>query len=360
MKVCIVTLYNNVNFGNRLQNFALQKAIEKFNIECYSLKNTDLTIKRVIKESIKKIILKKNKLERKRNKNFVKFSKNIRYTRKTVNYNSKFKNQITKYDFYITGSDQVWNPQFNKNGHLNFNLLHFVEPSKRIAYAASFGQNKIDKEYNETFDSELKKFKSISVREDSGKDIIKRINSSLRVEVLIDPTMLIEATEWEKYMKKPQILKNNKYILNYFLGDLSDNRKRIISKFAKENNCEIIDILDKKSPFYQCGPSEFLYLEKNAYLICTDSFHSSVFALLFNRPFVIFDRKQKEIKSMNSRIDTLLSKFEIENRKFNGKCITKENINHNYQKAYKILEEERKKSICFLKKSLDIQGVNEL
>ena len=112
--------------------------------------------------------------------------------------------------------------------------------------------------------------------------------------------------------------------------------------------------MDKNSPFYECGPSEFLWLEKYAFLICTDSFHSSVFAILYNRPFVIFDREQKNIVSMNSRLETLIKKFKLKNRKFEGK-ITKENLNHDYSEAYKILEKERKKSEVFLKKALDIK-----
>ena len=122
---------------------------------------------------------------------------------------------------------------------------------------------------------------------------------------------------------------------------------------ARENNCEIINILDKNSPFYQTGPSEFLYLEKNAFLICTDSFHSSVFAILYNRPFIVFEREQKGLESMNSRIETLINKFNLKNRKFTGK-ITEENLQHDYTAAYEILEKERQKSNEFLKKALDI------
>ena len=165
--------------------------------------------------------------------------------------------------------------------------------------------------------------------------------------------MLLSLEEWEKVSKKPKMLKYNKFILNYFLGEVSDERRSEIERIAKENNCVIIDILDKNSPFYECGPSEFLYLEKNAFLICTDSFHSSVFAILFNCPFIIFDREDKEEK-MNSRLDTLINKFKLKNRKFEGK-ITEENLNHDYSEAYKILEEERKKSEAFLKNALDIK-----
>ena len=151
------------------------------------------------------------------------------------------------------------------------------------------------------------------------------------------------------------MLFRSKYILNYFLGELSEERKKEIDRIAKENNCEVINILDKKSPFYQTGPSEFLWLEKNAFLICTDSFHSSVFAILYNRPFIVFDREGNG-QGKNSRIETLISKFKLKNREYNGKNITQENLEHDYTEAYKILEEERKKSDKFLRKALDIEG----
>ena len=165
--------------------------------------------------------------------------------------------------------------------------------------------------------------------------------------------MLLTSEDWDKVSKKPKMLKSNKYILNYFLGNLSEKRKEEINRVAKDNNCEVINILDKNSPYYSCGPSEFLYLEKNAFLICTDSFHSSVFAIIYNRPFIVFDREDDTV-SMNSRLDTLLSKFHLESRKYSGK-INKKDLKCNYTNTYKILEQERKKSIEWLKKALDIK-----
>ena len=143
--------------------------------------------------------------------------------------------------------------------------------------------------------------------------------------------------------------------MNYFLGDLSEERRKEIERIAKENNCEIINIMDKNDPLYVSGPSEFLWLEKHAFLICTDSFHSSVFALLYNRPFIVFDRKQEGIENMNSRIDTLINKFNLKNRRYAGK-ITEDNLKHDYTEAYEILEKEREKSRKFLEKALDIDN----
>ena len=246
------------------------------------------------------------------------------------------------------GSDQVWNPKFDRLSDVD--LLSFATPEQRISFSASFGISELPENSKEKAKRELEKFKAISVREDRGKEIVEELTERKDVQVLVDPTMLLTSEEWDKVAKKPEQLKTDKYILNYFLGEISEKRKKEIERIAKENNCEIINILDKNSPFYQTGPSEFLYLEKNAFLICTDSFHSSVFAILYNRPFVVFDREDSNVK-MNSRLDTLLKKFKLENRWYKDK-ITEEQLKVDYKESYIILKEERKKAKEFLENAI--------
>lgn len=365
-KVAIVTLVNN-NYGNRLQNYAVQCNLEKNGIEVctipnnkflnsnkYSFINNFEYLMSMIKNELLKngvYRLKCGFFTNKKVKKFLKFNKNIKFSRKKFSFF-----RLMNYDFYIVGSDQVWNPYFGLD---DFGLLDYIDDNnKKIAFSASIGVNSIPDNLKEKYARCINKFKCISLREDRGKEIIEELTGRKDVEVLIDPTMLLTSEEWDKVSNRPKQLdkiKEEKYILNYFLGELSDFRKKEIERIAKENNCHIINILDKKDPFYVSGPSEFLYLEKHAFLICTDSFHSSVFAILYNRPFIIFDREQKGVENMNSRIDTLINKFKLKNRKYNGECITKENLEHDYTEAYKILEKEREKSKEFLEKALDIK-----
>ena len=354
-KIGIVTIIDNTNLGNRLQNYAVQKYLENNNYEVETIKNypsinykIDSSLKYKVKylKSILRVIKTKFRKSN-RQKAFDKFNKNIRYSKKVFRIDDK--NIVNRYDYFMTGSDQVWNPDFSRL--TEFDMLSFAKPEQRIAFSASFGVDNLSKENKEKAKEEFKKYKAISVREDRAKEIVEEITGREDVQVLVDPTMLLTEEEWTSLAKKPEQLKNDKYILNYFLGELSDIRKNEIERIAKENNCEIINILDKNSPFYQTGPSEFLYLEKNAFLVCTDSFHSCIFAILFNNPFIIFDREDSTVK-MNSRLDTLLSKFELKNRRFKAK-ITKEQLEIDYGKAYKILEEERKKTKKFIKKALD-------
>lgn len=358
INVGIVTI-NNSNYGNRLQNYAVQEVLKGLSTNPITLKNIALMNKKTgvfnyFLRNIKHIYKKDDFVDKKeREKFYIEFNKNINFSKNIFNW-FNLKN-VNKYDCFITGSDQVWNPNFGRL--TDFDLLTFADSKKRISFAASFGISSLPEQYNEKLKNALKDYKAISVREDAGKKIIEDVIGRKDVQVLVDPTMLLTAEEWDKVEKKPEQLKTDKYILNYFLGELSEKRKAEIDKIAKENNCEVINILDKNSPFYCTGPSEFLYLEKHAFLVCTDSFHSSVFAILYNKPFIVFGREDNTV-SMNSRIETLINKFNLKNREYNGKEITKENLNHDYTEAYKILEEERKKSIKFLRQALDLEEEN--
>ena len=354
-KVGIITINDNNNYGNRLQNYAVQEVLKKIKVEPTTLKNEPATNtkNKYLLRKIKSFFNKgsySNIVGRK--ECFEDFNRNINFSSKKITPYSK----LNEYDYFVVGSDQVWNPNFGRLRDVD--LLEFAEPSKRISFSASFGISKLPEQYNEKLKNALKNYKAISVREDAGKKIIEEIVGSNDVEVLIDPTMLLTADEWDKVVKKPEQLKTDKYILNYFLGELSEKRKVEIDKIAKENGCEVINILDTNSPFYCTGPSEFLYLEKHAFLVCTDSFHSSVFAILYNRPFIVFGREDNTV-SMNSRIETLINKFNLKNREYNGKEITKENLNHDYTEAYKILNEERKKSMTFLMNALDVEEIKD-
>lgn len=357
-KVGILTLYGNNNYGNKLQNYAVQEVLKKKNIEVETIINeSDFVGINVFKQKIKDIIKKFLKTPNiQRYNHFMLFDKYINYSKRHIDKNHIPANLSNKYDCLFTGSDQVWNP--SNLVHISANdFLTFAPREKRNSFSASFGVSEIPENMKEFYKENLNNLNHISVREDRGKEIIKELTGREDVEVLIDPTMLLMPEEWDKVSKKPKQLNTDKYILNYFLGNLSEERKNEINRIARENNCQVINILEFNDPFYATGPSEFLYLEKNAFLICTDSFHSCVFSILYNRPFVVFDREDNLAK-MNSRIDTLLKKFNLKNRRFEGK-ITKENLNHDYTEAYEILENEREKADLFLKNALEIENNEE-
>jgi len=357
-RIGIITMTGNDNFGNRLQNYALQEKIKAMGLDCYTLKNYYWSnnnrhyYRRIIKHKlieIKKYIKQKSKeknLKKNRTNRFNEFDRNIKFDSKIITAKNC---KAFNYDKYVVGSDQVWNPRFGSLSEIE--LLKFVEPKKRVSYAASFGISKLPEEYKDFARKELNKFNNISVRENEGKAIVEELTNRKDVEVLVDPTMLLSVEEWDKVSKKPENLKEGKYILNYFLGKIPEDRDKEIKRIAKENGYYIINILDKEDPLYCSGPSEFVYLEKHAELICTDSFHSVVFAILFNRPFIVFERKENNNNNMSSRLYTLLSKFSLTDRFFQER-IDDKLLKNNYENVYKVLEEERIKSNEFLKKAL--------
>ncbi len=344
-KVGIITLNGNNNFGNKLQNYALKKIVESYGLDVDTIWFDE-------EFNYKKYIIKKFMFFKKIYKREIKFEK---FTQKYLN-RKFFCNESDQYYKFIVGSDQVWNYSF-KGVSQNFYryFLKFSPKEKNISYAASIGANQIEDKYVNEFKDGMNNFSFISVREDLAKKILNEQITSKEVEVVLDPTMLLSSNEWNFVAKKPKKFPKKRYILNYFLGEQSKERKKIINNFAKKNNCQVIDLLDENNPLYVIDPTEFLYLEKNAFLICTDSFHSCVFSIIFNRPFVVFDREDNGKKVMGSRIDTLINKFNLLNRKFNGIDITNENLKHDYSNAYEILENEKKKSKEFLKKSLNVE-----
>ncbi len=347
-KCLIVTLNGNSNFGNKLQNYALKQVLHNYFKDVETAKYKE-SITHIIKEKFKYLFFIDAK-EKKRIQEFKKFNSCLNYTKKGYSIDNIKSNEFDKYDNIFYGSDQIWKPY-------NYGIPYLfggqgAKRNKNIAYAASFGISTIEKKYKDNFRVTFSNFQTIGVREDAGKIIVDSITKKNNSKVVLDPTMLLTAEDWEKIMIAPQNISVKKYILNYFLGELSQERYKQIEKIAQKYNCDIVNILKKNDNSYISGPREFLFYEKNAFLICTDSYHSSVFAFLFDVPFIVFDREEEGMDNMNSRIDTLLSKFQLENRKYNNKKITDKNLYHDYKMAYKILEKERKESLAFIEKAI--------
>lgn len=343
-KAAILTLFGEFNFGNRLQNYAVQEILKKFNLEVETIKYLSLKSRPPLQE---------NDIQKERLAKFKKFNENIRFY-KDIMYKEDFviKDFAKQFDYIIIGSDQIWNFTY-KNGFSEKVFASFAPENIKISLAASFGVECIPETNSEEYaicKEHLQKINSISVREYAGKHIVENLTGRKDVEVLIDPTMMLTRLEWEKLMKKPNNLKTDKFIIKSFLGmKLSENEEQIYD-IAKKNNCEIIDISDKNSEYYNMGPSEFLYLIKNAFLVATDSFHACVFSILFETPFLVFERSDK-CASMHSRIETLLKTFKMENRIYNGE-VNKDVFDYDSITVNKVLFEERNRVEKFLLSAL--------
>lgn len=361
MKVAIVTLTGYFNFGNRLQNYACQEVLKSIGLEVETIPIEARSIKRNIKNIIGLITDKVPYINNYRLNEITKEYRFYKFTRKNIKYSNnnlcsindvKTVESLDKnYDYFITGSDQVFNPYF---GDIDIFYLSFVPSNKRLAYAASFGISNMPLEYQSKVRELLYDFKALSVREDSGRTIIEELTER-EATILVDPTMMLNKNQWLDISNKPRFFPNKKYILTYVLGNETVEFKEFVEKISLDRNLEVINILDKKNKYtYTINPSEFIYLINNAEVMITDSFHGAVFSILMQTPFVIFERQDSNM-SMNSRIETLVSTFKMESR-LSGNINTVDDVfNINFEHVEDILEYERNKTIQYLKKAFEIE-----
>ena len=346
-KVAIVTIYDTNNYGNRLQNFAVSESLKKMGYRTESFvpvnKNKKRSFKGYIADLLTYIfprVFSKWNIDWVRRINFIKFTKSNIPTRYIFDDDGFFYDNLTSdYDYFVVGSDQVWNPHFWQ-GESDYNnmFLKFVPKEKRVCFSPSIGVDEVPNEWIYRFKEGFEGFNYLSIRELSGAEIIKKITGH-NADVLIDPTMMLDADEWIKISKKAKAVKKP-YVLEYFLGN-SDEEK--LKEIADSKKLSRLTLCDKANPeVYSYGPAEFIYMIANAELVCTDSFHACVFAILFNKPFIILKRQGYKI-NMYTRIDSLLSLFGVD--KTDDVIHIDESIRDNVLKA------ERKKIHEFLKKS---------
>jgi len=352
MKVGIVSIYDDNNLGNRLQNYALQEKLMERGHKTQTLWNAfrvEPWWQRIKRKSyfVRMPLLRKIQGKAKQAE-LVRF--NIRHIRLSKNcyWFNEDNLKLHCYDqcqLYCSGSDQIWNPHFGRMGM--FNYLGFAERGRTFSYAASFGVDEIPEEYVENVRKGLNHIKFISVREDAGKRIVEELTGRTDVQVLVDPTMLLTPDQWDTVSEKPKAKLPEKYLLTYFLGDVSQKRRKAIEAKATELGFETIWLMDKNSPFYAIGPGHFVYLIKHAQMVCTDSFHGSVFSFLYDRPLAIFDRQGAE-ENMSSRLETLAAKFGLHDNMVQNESLETVPVETDYSQGYLALEEERKKSKAFL------------
>lgn len=358
MKVGVVTITNGpCNYGNQLQNCAVVSVLESMGVGVNTLffvYNAEYLAS--MKHKIKNIVFSKLKcgdyIQAKRELAFERFFE------KYINYTKPIKKVVPQelidsYDFFIAGSDQVWNPDFSTDETMwNYFLLSFAPPEKRVSFAASISVPNIPRDKKDAFVDALSDFKAISVREEAGAELIKKLTGR-EVETIIDPTLMMDKEEWEKISEKPEnINTDKKYVLTYVLGNKNDKIEKQINEL-KQNGYEIYRLLDKRmTSLFITNPAEFIYLISKASLVLTDSFHACVFSFLYDVPFLVYAREGQENKMM-SRIETLLSKFHME-RKYVDSGLENDIFEHDYSKGKSVLREEQRKAMLYLKEALNL------
>ncbi|OQB14354.1 MAG: Polysaccharide pyruvyl transferase [Firmicutes bacterium ADurb.Bin193] len=367
-KACIITFHASHNYGSALQAYALQTTIKKLGLECEILnfrteRQRDLynvfTKRRGIKYIFKNAshLLRYRSLKKKYNLFEEFIAKHLCLGNREYTCLEELTDNPPDYDYYISGSDQIWNPIPADFDWAYY--LPFVRRGIKISYAASFGPvgSITDSEVGEKIGTYIKQYDYVSVREARSKEIADRL-AGCDAQIVLDPTLLLGKSDWEELIEgQPEI--KNEYILFYTL--FADREMiKIVSQISKKLKLPVIvtnfsNQYDVFTPFNMklaTGPIEFINLIKNAKLVCTSSFHGTVFSIIFQKPFYA-------IRGMNDkRISTLLSVVGLEDRALNISNL-KEKIDNVYDidfsKAQSSLEDKRERSLRFIRKSLNLE-----
>ena len=281
MRIGRITNDANSNIGNKLQSYALQKFLYRIADEVHLFWHSG---DRYIDPSADpwfdgKLILSEYGTEIVRRYKIKSFDDRYIHT-----VYDKEQMRDDSYDFFVVGSDQVWNYQLWIS---ETEFLQFVPPSKRVAYAASFGVSNIPASLREQYTKMLREMKAISVREQRGAEIVKELTGR-DVPVLVDPVLLLEQDEWRELAKAPlNVSLDEPYLFVYLFSGIDTKIGESLQKISQERQLRIIDGYDwKQFDQYMLGPEEFLYMIEHAALVYTDSFHVTVCSVIFHVPFV--------------------------------------------------------------------------
>ena len=337
-KIGLVSVHNP-NYGSMLQTYALHTYLDEIGADneiiLYTKKNDLRQIRRLMNIQLvlmkgrvlyrdmfcrffhpdiaKQLSLRMSKFEDFKNKHF-KFSRNHIGWKELLTANQD-------YDTFIIGSDQVWNPI--NIGTDFFNLLFTEDGKYRISYASSFGVSSIPNSQIKKTRHYLERIQCLSTREKTGVEIIKNVTGR-DAELVCDPTLLVNKDLWDR-MKGEKRFINEKYIFCYFLGNNPGHRdfanrfkaktgyKLVALQHLDELILSDINFADIK-PF-DVGPAEFVNLISNAEFVLTDSFHGTIFSLLYHKRFFTFSRFESSSKgSTNSRVVSLLEMMGVKER----------------------------------------------
>lgn len=277
-----------------------------------------------------------------------------------VGYDALHKGSLN-YDAVVVGSDQVWTPMSLPNKF--FNLLFVDDSVRKVAYASSFGVSEIPAFQRKATGAYLDRFYRIGVREERGKEIVDEL-SHQKATVVADPTLLLTREEWEAEIADARPNESGPYIFCYFLGTNQEARKAA-NELKGKTGYKIITIrhMDEYVPEderfgdeapYHVDPNDFVkYISQAAY-VCTDSFHCTVFSILFHRQFMTFYRFATTNKTgRNSRIDSLFEILSIDRSRIYSGYMDSITNKIDWEKVDTKLSELRKRSIGFLQESLE-------
>lgn len=357
-KVGILTFHNTRNAGAALQSYALEKI----------LSNQDVTVKVINyqNENINSRYAIKKLSEIKQGKELIKYILSNKYVIKRQALFSDFYNKHQnfsrvytaeniqesniEFDYFVTGSDQVWNFS-HTNNDWNY-VLDFVRDDKRKAsYAASLGIIDFKSEDYLHWKKSLSSFTVLAIREQDGVKAVKELINTSEVNHVLDPTLLLDLNAWNSIIPSNRII-DEKYILIYTMAESPELFAKA-ENLSRKTGFKLIYLNEswkkkaKVSNVREFGPIEFLHYFRDAEYIFTTSFHGVAFSINFNKEFY-FDLN-KEKYNFNSRIESLIDLLELKNR--NIAIYSSERID--WKSVNSLIEIERKSSLDVVKKIVD-------
>lgn len=367
-KIGILTLQSSHNCGSIMQAYALQEVLIKGGaapefidfatskqLEEYSVYTNQKGLKGIIKNLI--FWWNRSVLTRHWNDYHDYRLKNLKLSENSYTEESDVSNIPEQYDAFITGSDQVWNvtiPDYNDIYFLSF------KGKTKMAYAASFGARDPRKFVaTEQIAQYLKDIDYLSIRENSGKKIVEEL-ADRSIDVVLDPTLLIDEIEYEKARCNSGIPRGEKYIF-YYATLHEPELDRFVKQIAKIYNIKVVSWNSKeyyKKFVWRHGfkltehqhPGIYLDLIKHAELVITTSFHGSVFSTIYKKKF--WTLKNGDMYKADDRVITMIQNLGIESRLIEPKYDA--NFDYFQECDYSIYENNLQKlrnhSLEFLKK----------
>lgn len=337
MRIAILTLPLHTNYGGILQAYALQTILERMGHKVDVLdkrrrEKPQLPISVKLKRFILKYILFKNiqplaedvlyKRRKTENKHTWKFADKYINRREISSFNEIKEGE---YDAIVVGSDQVWRPCYftgNYNTPMQTAFLDFTQNwnIKRISYAASFGSDFWEFKNDETkYCSKLiNKFNAVSVREKSAKELLEKHLNFTNVDVVPDPTFLLEKENYIKLFKNSKTPKSKGNLLVYFIDETEDKNNLIdiiattkgLKPFKVNSKVEGNKNRQENTIYTQPSVESWLRGFYDADFIVTDSFHACVFSIIFKKEFIVYANEERGL----ARFKNLLKLFELEDR----------------------------------------------
>lgn len=330
MRICILTQPLQTNYGGLLQAYALQTVLKRMGHEVWTedRRKNRKSFYQLLKFLAKKflLLLQRTYTPTIKDERYISMNTNKfihEYINTTIPVNSTDKTCLEPYcfDAFIVGSDQVWRPMYSY-GIYNYFLDFTIEKNvKRIAYAASFGTDQWEFTPEQTVVcSELaKQFDAISVREDSGIGLCRKYLNIDAVQ-MSDPTLLLDKNDYLEIIKND--CPGNSHsggILTYILDD-SEIKRSVVQKVSCKLKLNSFSVMPQ-AQFKDVGKkgigkcvyppvAEWLQGFVDADFVVTDSFHGTVFSIIFNKPFISIANGKRG----TSRFTSLLKTFGLEDR----------------------------------------------